>query len=470
MFALPHRGHSAPSTFTHSLFRFRTFAGIIALVCAFSAPNETRGQSPAVGKLLLKEDFRSGDDTTRTRFLRPSFNIADTWELQDGMVTSIYDPSKKKGHGHPIAPRCWGARDIRVSYRAKLEAGGSLSVVVDGDFPNKTGLPLWHLGDVNAALSSAPTKPNVSIWERRFTRDPETPGVRDKVFKPGGLSTNLEVIAPYYTPGARAARSYFELKPGEWHQFVFEIVGADWTYWVDGKEVAKLSQEYSDCPKEQVCFLGFGPLSLTDIVVEELPRPAPLDLIIVAGDSEALGASVNLPPDKPEPKDRTVPFWWRLGEKPPGTAESSSGNRWVELQLQPWDPKPSDKTADPTRIGSVPKHYGPEFGLVRELQAREPAQRFALLKVVFPKTGLRNGWDPAESNREGGACYRTLFSEIRSAIRAGREQGMAFRLRALVFLPGADAAADPAKGDLAEVLERFIKSIRGDLSAQKMQV
>ena len=445
-------------------------AGFLVLGIAWMPPLPALGQSSAVGKVLLKEDFRSGDDTTQTRFLRPSFNIEDTWELRDGMVTSLWDPTRKKGHGHPIAPRCWGARDIRVSYRARLESGGSLNVIVDGDWPNKTGLPLWHLGDVNAALGIDPTKPNVSVWERRFTRDPETPGVRDKEFKPGGLSTNMEVIAPYYLPGARAERAHFELKPGEWHQFVFEIVGADWTYWVDGKKVLKMSQEYSDCPKAQVCFLGFGPLSLTDIVVEELPRPPSIDLVMVAGDSEALGAAVSLPPDKPDPRDRTVPFWWRLGEKPPGTAESSSANRWVELQLQPWDPSSSQKTAHAGEIPVAPKRYGPEFGLVRELQAREPAQRFAVLKVVFPNTGLRNGWNPAESSREGGACYRALFSEIRSAIRVGREQGMAFRLRALVFLQGANAATEATEGELAEALEGFIKSIRGDLSAPQMQV
>jgi hypothetical protein len=41
---------------------------------------------------------------------------------------------------------------------------------------------------------------------------------------------------------------------------------------VDGKEAISLDLKRSDCDKESVNFIGFGPFLLDDIIVEELPR------------------------------------------------------------------------------------------------------------------------------------------------------------------------------------------------------
>jgi hypothetical protein len=427
-------------------------------------------QSAAAGQLIVKEDFRSGDDQTRRRFKNVSFNVPETWELRAEGIASIFDSAKHPSHGWPISALC-KARDLRISYRARLDSDkSSLSVMIDGDWPNKTGLPLWHIGDVDARIQTNPEKPEVYIMERYFTRDPETPGVRDKVWKPGGLNTDMHVLAPAYYPGNRMQGARPGLKRGQWYQFVIEIVGADWRLWIDGKETVKSRLEYTDCEKRSVNFLGFGPLVMTDLVVEELPRPAPLDLVIVAGDEGAFGEAIQPVSGKPEVFEKTVPFWWQLGEESSGSFASSGGERWMEFQLQPLVSGVSRAGGTSKPAGVLPKIGGPELGMHLRMRAQGGMQQLAFLKVAFPRTGFQRGWNPAESNREGGACYRALFSAVRSALRAGRLQGLNFRLRALVFVQGRNDATAEGVEKYEERLADFIKAFRGDFSAQDMRV
>lgn len=443
----------------------RSLFAAAMLVAALGAPS-LHAQSAAAGRVILEERFESGDDTSRKRFIGPSFNIPDTWELRDGAVASIFDPVKKKGHGHPISPRC-GVRDIRVSYRARLDSDkSSLSVVVDGDWPNKTGLPLWHIGDVNVNVATDGQKPDVSLWERRFTRDMNDPAVKNKEWKPNGLLTDMNVLAPaYFGMGGKAERRHVGLKTGQWYRFAFEIIGTEWAMWVDGEKVLAMTQPYSDCDKPQVCFLGFGPLMLDDIVVEELPRPKPHDLVIVAGGSDAVGVPVALTDIKSGRPGGEFVFRWRSG----GAADSPLSTSGGRLACMPVALGPGERLATLAKETGFHKTFGPEFGLAQRLQKDVEDRGLAILKVAVAGSSLKQGWNPF-SNGPDGECYRLLRAELLAMTRSGREQEIAFRPRALVFMPGIDDAPTDDAESSRDLLANFVKAFRGDLSAQGISV
>jgi hypothetical protein len=425
-------------------------------------------QSGLTGRVLVEERFESGDDTSRTRFSNASFNMPDTWELRDGAIASIYDRTKfpGKAHGKSVDPR-FRARDVRVSYRVRFDSDtASISMIVNAGFPEKTGLPLWHLGDANGRIASKAGDADVSLYERCFARDIDDPRVKDKTQKPGGL---LATVNAYGVSGV-GTRAEAGLETGRWHRFVVEVVGPEWTYWVDGRQVLAMTQEYADCDKESINFIAFGPLLLDDIVIEELPRPDPIDLVIVAGQSNAVGYDAKPSRLPADPRDRDVLFWWRCGDPPPDEHDSTSGGMWTHLQPQPLGmPKTPKAGRQYGNFAQAEGGFGPEIGFARELLSKEQGRKLAIVKTAFSGTGLRTDWNPHDSG-DGGSCYRALFAEVRAAIRAGRGQGLAFRPRALLWVQGeSDANAKDADAYAAN-LEAFIRALRGDLAAKDMTV
>jgi hypothetical protein len=431
---------------------------------------QARGQSPAVGTVLLREDFSTGPERANPRAFGggKTWNIPDTWEWRDGAAASIYDRTKHpgKGHGKSIDPHFRG-RDIRVSYRVRFDSdASSISMIVNTGFPDKTGLPLWHLGDANAQISVDATKADVSLYERCFTRDINDPRVKDKTQKPGGLLKNM--IA-YGLPG-KSVKDRIGLKVGEWTQFVVEVVGPQWTYWVNGTQVLTMTQEYADCDKETVNFIAFGPLLLDDIVIEELPRPEPIDLVILAGQSNAVGYDAKPSQLPADARDKDVLFWWRCGDPPADEHDSTSGGKWTQLQPQPLgNPKLPKEGRQYGNFAQADGGFGPEIGFARELLAKEPGRKLAIVKAAFSGTGLRTDWNPHDSG-DGGSCYRALFEEVRAALAAGRKQGLVFRPRALLWVQGESDATPQDAENYAANLEALLKALRGDLAAKDMTV
>lgn len=221
------------------------------------------------GRVLVKADF-STDHFDPTQFGGTSWNVPDTWEIRDGAIACIYDPKQHPGkaHGKSIDPK-FKAHNVRVSYRVKFEGESArLSMLINAPFPAKTGVPVWHLGDVNARLPRKPSEDCVSISERDFTYDENDPRNTRKSFGPAEI---FKPFKAYEVPGVNS-KANAPLVQGQWYQFVVEAVGTQWTLWIDGKQVLTQTLKHSDCEKASVNFIAMAPLLLDDIAIEELPR------------------------------------------------------------------------------------------------------------------------------------------------------------------------------------------------------
>lgn len=237
-----------------------------------------RGQSPAVGTVVLTEDFSTGPERASPQAFGggKTWNIPDTWEWRDGVVASLYDGKKHPGkaHGKSIDPK-FKARDIRVRYRVKLEGEGAmLDMIINAPLkPGKPGSVLWHIGDVVTRITKPNARDDVLIGERDFTRDTSYPALAGKKLDPAVLEKPEGTFGSAYGIPGVAAHAKIGLVTDRWYELVVEAVGTRWTLWVDGKETLTLDLKRSDVEKESINFIGFGPFLLDDIVIEDLLRP-----------------------------------------------------------------------------------------------------------------------------------------------------------------------------------------------------
>lgn len=192
------------------------------------------------------------------------------------------------------------------------------------------------------------------------------------------------------------------------------------------------------------------------------------DVILVAGQSNAVGydaAPSELPAD---PADREILFWWRCGDPPPDEHDSTGGG-WTTLQAQPRG-NPMAKDAGVARQYGNFSHaeggFGPEIGFARTLTAREK-KPLAVVKVAFSGTGMRTDWNHNDAG-PGGACYRALVEETRTALAKAAEKGMDLKIRALVWVQGESDANEKDAPEYEKNLGEMIRSLRRELNAPQM--
>ena len=217
-----------------------------------------------------------------------------------------------------------------------------------------------------------------------------------------------------------------------------------------------------------LCYLVVFPLSLS---AEETR-----DLILVAGQSNAVGYDAYASELPPSDIDAQVKFWWRTGDPPPDRYDVTSGGKWSTLRPQPKGTPldvnaPDVKEKLPRQYGNFLKPeggFGPEIGLARHLRAKErDARPLAIVKAAFSGTGLIQDWNP-EDPGPGGSCYRALVDETKAAASAAKADGVTLQLRALVWCQGESDANPQAAPQYEKNMAKLLTHLRKDLDAPKL--
>jgi len=196
------------------------------------------------------------------------------------------------------------------------------------------------------------------------------------------------------------------------------------------------------------------------------------DLILVAGQSNAVGADAYAEELPADPKDAATMFWWRVGDPPPDEFDGTSARQWSTLQFQPRTP------AMPAINGKkIARQYGnfnlkskggfgPEIGMVRTLAMKE-SRPLAVIKTAFSGTSVAGDWNVGLPGK-ADPCYRAMVDEARAAIASAQAKDITLRPRAFVWVQGeSDANAKDAPAYVAN-LSAMLQRLRTDLNAPDM--
>lgn len=202
------------------------------------------------------------------------------------------------------------------------------------------------------------------------------------------------------------------------------------------------------------------------------------DLLIVAGQSNAVGFDAPAAEMPADPSDETILFWWRCGDPPPDQHDSMGGGSWTTLRPQPLGQPLSKESAAATnpphpdakrQYGNFAQPaggFGPEITFARTLAA-ESERPLAVLKVAFSGTSVARDWGPALQDPDG-ACYRAFVEEYRKAMTAAKSEAIILRPRALLWVQGeSDATAEHAPR-YEENLRTMLEYLRRDLKAPEL--
>ena len=196
------------------------------------------------------------------------------------------------------------------------------------------------------------------------------------------------------------------------------------------------------------------------------------DLILVAGQSNAVGADAYAEELPADPKDAATMFWWRVGDPPPDEYDGTSARQWSTLQFQPRTP------AMPAINGKkLARQYGnfnlkskggfgPEIGMVRTLATKE-SRPLAVIKTAFSGTSVAGDWNVGHPGK-ADPCYRAMIDEAKAAIASAKSKDITLRPRAFVWVQGeSDANAKDAPAYVAN-LSAMLQRLRADLNAPDM--
>jgi hypothetical protein len=193
------------------------------------------------------------------------------------------------------------------------------------------------------------------------------------------------------------------------------------------------------------------------------------DLILVAGQSNAVGYDAYAEELPADPKDAATMFWWRVGDPPPDEFDGTSARQWTTLQFQPRTP--AMPAIDGKKIArqygnfnlKTKGGFGPEIGMVRTLATKE-SRPLAVIKTAFSGTSVAGDWN-VDRPGQADACYRAMIDETKAALAAAQANGVTLRPRAFVWVQGeSDANAKDSPAYAANVT-KMLQRLRGDLGA-----
>ncbi len=219
--------------------------------------------------------------------------------------------------------------------------------------------------------------------------------------------------------------------------------------------------------------IGLVCLSLLPCLPSALVADEFRDLVLVAGQSNAVGYDAYASDLPADPEDEKVLFWWRCGDPPPDAHDSAGARQWATLRPQPaGTPMPKINESGDTasglkrqygNFGKAEGGFGPEMGFARAWREQGDAP-LAIVKVAFSGTSLATDWNPDDPG-SGGACYRALVEESKTAIVAAKARGITLRLRALLWVQGESDANAKAAPRYEEALGTMLAQLREDLES-----
>ena len=193
------------------------------------------------------------------------------------------------------------------------------------------------------------------------------------------------------------------------------------------------------------------------------------DLILVAGQSNAVGYDAYAEELPADPKDAATMFWWRVGDPPPDEFDGTSARQWTTLKFQPRTPaRPAvDGKKLARQYGNfnlkTKGGFGPEIGMVRTLATKE-SRPLAVIKTAFSGTSVAADWNVGLPG-QADACYRAMIDEAKAAIASAKAKDVTLGPRAFVWVQGeSDANAKDAPAYVAN-LSAMLKSLRTELDA-----
>ncbi len=193
------------------------------------------------------------------------------------------------------------------------------------------------------------------------------------------------------------------------------------------------------------------------------------DLILVAGQSNAVGFDAYAEELPADPRDADTMFWWRVGDPPPDEFDGTSARQWTTLQFQPRTP--AMPAIDGKKVArqygnfnlKTKGGFGPEIGMIRTLATKE-SRPVAVIKTAFSGTSVAGDWNAGLPGK-ADACYRAMIDEAKAALAAAKSKDLILRPRAFVWVQGESDANAKDSSVYAANLTKMLQSLRADLGA-----
>lgn len=238
----------------------------ILLALGLVAPVFAQSERP--GTVLVRADF-SSERIERGKWGHPSWNYEGNWKLADGALRGVYVQQPGATHGKPVRALIDGHRNLRVTFRFRIEKPLSrLEVLPNGKF-SFSPYPHEHIARLRLSLGGIDAG---ARWSEQGGRDL---GLIEDGYTEDAKHPKLPPDAKAHARGGfrfydGSASSGARLTANHWHRAVLEIIGQKWTAWIDGREALTLTVRWPDLPVHSVDFLSNGLILLDDLVIERL--------------------------------------------------------------------------------------------------------------------------------------------------------------------------------------------------------